>query len=229
MSDSDSTSIFEIVRSAVVGHLASEKGQGLIRGHVEKLVEASVADAFRFGETGEAIDKAVKEALAVPESGGKLCLASYGHTILKVLEVQVANLANESIQKQVVGRTKNLLEPPPAEITLSKLVEEFIEQVKHDTDDHEGEITLHVRGSDTSGFWHIELDSEANTSRGRCEIDIGVYRDEIYHLRFKDEDVEKMMFVGPLFGFERSVFQMRAGKTKIIRDEDNVGTSWWRN
>ena len=41
----------------------------------------------------------------------------------------------------------------------------------------------------------------------------------IYHLRFKHGDVTDKMFVGPFYNFERAIFQMKAGSTKIIIDQ----------
>jgi hypothetical protein len=63
----------------------------------------------------------------------------------------------------------------------------------------------------------------------KCAIKIGISRwgkhaadsppsGEVFHLSFQNQDVEKHLFAGPFYNFERSLFQMKAAKTRVILD-----------
>lgn len=62
----------------------------------------------------------------------------------------------------------------------------------------------------------------------KCDIRFGVYKDQIFSLAFKNQDVEKEMFIGELHGFARMLFQMKAAKTKLIFDKEqsDIETSY---
>lgn len=206
-------------------------------GHVVKCIEDKLADTIKrvvddalsqYSAFGKQLESAVKESLAL---NGQLDLPSYNDAILKIVRRQVEGAANDAIQRQVADSLTKLLEPPPAEITLSKLVEEYIEQVKGHADDYgeSGEISLIVDKSDSGYGFSVELDEEGGKRKYGCQLRLNCNKaGEIYGIRINNVDLEKQLFVGTIWGFERSLFQMHAAKTRLVLDKDasEIETTW---
>ncbi len=70
--------------------------------------------------------------------------------------------------------------------------------------------------------YHPLPDGYRLADKYKCKIDVGVYKGTIYSLRFEDKNIEKEMFVGPLYGFERYLFQLRASAVRIEEDIEAV-------
>jgi hypothetical protein len=191
---------------------------------VEKAVLEAVTSSMRtYSDFGKQLEEAVKGALKLH---GTIDLPSYNDSILKIVARQVESHTNAIIQKQVAERLKELLQPAPESITLSKLVEEYIEHVKNKRDagcvcfGEQGKITLLVDLDRMPDFARICLDPEHDKASHQCAIQIGTHRGEVYSLTFGRHEVEKQLFVGPLYNFERTLFQMKAARSKIILDID---------
>lgn len=204
---------------------------GAIEQVIDKQVQETVARAVKdalcsHGEFGKDLEKAVKEALRLH---GKLDLPSYNDALLKIVQAQVETATNNQIQREVAARLKELLEPAPEKITLSGLVESYIERLKEELSAgcvcYGGErITFLLTDNETRGFKTIYLDKSGKTPGDRCDIQIGLHGlpeslwHKIYYLRFCDQQVETKMFAGPFYGFERHLFQMRAAGTLLEID-----------
>lgn len=191
-----------------------------IKTAIEKTVGDVISDTLRpYSDFGTQLKEAVKKSFAI----GTLDLPSYSDAILKIVRKQVEHATADSIQRQVADQLKDLLEPPPEQITLSALVEKFIEQVKEERDDgcgchDEGEITLLV--DEAHGFTYICLDDEPNKERYECGIRIGISRDTVFSVHLGTGELEKKLFVGPFYGFEKMLFQMAAARTRVVFDVD---------
>lgn len=200
-------------------------------GHVEKCIEEQLAKTIKeiirsklenYSDFGKQLSEAVKQSLAL---NGQLDLPSYNDALLKILRHQVEHLTNATIQQQVAARMKDLLEPPPKEIAISELVEKYIETVKERNArgcvcHGDEQITLIVErdGNRLDEFVHIHLDDEPRKKKYDCDIQIDAHKGEVFGLRFRNQDVEKQLFVSELHGFERMLFQMKAAKSKIVFD-----------
>jgi len=219
--------------AAVAKLIASGKIEKAIEDAVAETVTASVKEALRsYGEFGKQVGKAVEKALALHDD---IELPSYNHAIIKIIEAQVEHGTRQSIEREVAGRMKELLTPAPESIKLSKLLEQYVEHLRDESDSgctcYGDEVAYaEFRDRDTSGFKTLVLAKDRTkptTSYGKRpgQIDIGLYFNrkgeetaEIYNLSFDNSDIEKQMFVGNIRGFERSIFQMRAAKTRIEID-----------
>lgn len=199
---------------------------GEIEKQIEKALASTVATAIEhelrsYSDFGKSLTEKVQAAFAL---NGSLDLPSYNDALLKIIHAQVEHQTRDTIQRQVAERMKELLTPPPESISLTKLVEQYIEHVKEHVEGgcvcygEEQSITLIVEESSTKGFHHVYLDDEPNKKRDSCDINIGLHRDEVYHLSFRNQAVEKQMFAGPFYGFERMLFQMKAAKSKLVLD-----------
>lgn len=199
-------------------------------GAIEKAIEATLAKTIAtvlehelrsYSDFGKQIEEAVKQSLAIR---GDLDLPAYNDTLLQILRRQVETQTNAVLEQQVVSRMKELLTPAPESITLTKLVEAFMEQVKDHTDSGcvcygEGEYGVSVDVTQDGYFGHIRLADEPDAKK--WDIDIGFSNREqtIYSLRLGAE-TEGRIFAGPFYNFERLLFQMKAAGTKIVIDCD---------
>ena len=192
---------------------------------VEQTVLKSLKDALGpYSEFGKAVDAAVKQSLTFTASD--LGLPEYNALILEVVRAKVAGLTKASIERDVAAQLEQLLQPAPETITISGLVEKFVEYVKerrlHGCTCHEAErVTLHVsdRESDYSDcFWqHIYLDEEADKAEHECGIRIALFHGEILSLNIQRRSVDAL-FAGPFYGFEKLLVQMKAAKSRIVFD-----------
>lgn len=202
-------------------------------GEVEKKIEATLAKVMNevidhelrsYSDFGKQLTEMVKKSFAL---NGEIDLPSYNHTILAIIRKQVEHSTTTTIQTQVAERMKELLQTPPESITLTDLVAKYIEHVKEHKlagcvcyGEASHSITCELEESDY-GFRYVHLDDEANQPKNRCEIVVGISKEgEVFNLRFNNADVEKQMFVGSMYGFERMLFQMKAAKSKLIIDAE---------
>jgi hypothetical protein len=213
------------IDAAVERLIASEAIEAAIQQQIAKTVIEVVTHELRpYSEFGKLVTEKVKQALVFHDE--TLALPSYNACILQILRAQVEQRTNAIIQQQIVEQMDNLLEPAPESITLSALVQKFIDRQREEQHagcvcfGEMGQISLHVKEDRTAGFWTLCLDGRKDKTDHECEIRIGVYKDSLYHLTFHNATVEKQMFAGPFYGFERMLFQMRAAGTKLLRDCD---------
>lgn len=216
-------------RVAVINSLDKLIGSGKI----EEMIEAQLAQTIQgliqhqlreYSDFGKELEVVVKKSLAINTKD--LDLPAYNDTIIKIIRKQVENYTNDTIQKQIVENMKFLLEPPPETIKFSTLVEKYIEQVKDKQDagcvcygDGNKEIMCRVDREDRWGWISIDLSEESNDKTP--DIHIGLSKEgKVYFIRYANQDIEKQMFVGPLYGFEKMLFQMKAAGSTVIMDTD---------
>lgn len=215
-----------LINASVEKLIASGAIEKAISDKIEKTVLACVTDAMgEYSDFGKVLKKSVGDALKMH---GDIDLPSYNDTILKFVAKQLEGKTNAVIQREIEGRLKELLTPAPESIKLSDLVAQYIESVKSKKDagcvcygDQE-KIFFRLSKDTSPGFTSIELDEDPKAKPGSSDIRFGVYKETIYHLAFNSRDVEKQMFVGPLYGFERMLFQMKAAKTRLIIEDGDA-------
>jgi hypothetical protein len=224
------------LQNAVANAFANVVAAGTIEKAIEeklsKTITSIIDDELRsYSDFGKSLSEQVKAALAVDFSN--LGIPGYNDLILKVVRRQVDAHVNSVIATQVESQLTELLESAPESITLTQLVAEFIK----DRSDYHGcscdgpdEITLVVDGSSSvDGYHNIYLDEEGGKSKYSCAIQIATNKEHtVYSLKIDDRDPKKTLFVGPLYNFERRLFQMYAAGTKLIIDatEDDIDTSY---
>lgn len=161
---------------------------------------------------------------SLPRSlASQLGLPGYNGLIMKIVRAHVDSHVGNVLAKHVEKQMSKLLEPAPAEIKLSELINDFIERNKPDGCECGGsdQITLHIEESRYASRW-IGLDKDEGKSEYSCEIRFAVSESDgkIFGLRIDGQEADKTLFIGPIYGFERSPFQMYAAGTKLIIDGD---------
>lgn len=218
------------VISALDNLLASEVIETLIAKALEKTIATVIDNELRtYSKFGERIAEAVKKSLALH---GDLDLPSYNDAVLKIVRAQVEHQTNAVLQQQVAARLAELLTPAPESIKLSELAATYLQHVKEHHrsggcvcyGEEEYGITCRIIDKERGDFKEIFFADEPGVDGlyGSKGISISTHAGKVYHLRFGNADVEKQMFVGPLYGFERMLFQMHAAGSKIIYDVDEV-------
>lgn len=163
-----------------------------------------------------------------------LGLPGYGDFILKIVRQQLEANVNDQIRDSIEKNLTELLEPPPAEIKLSQLVEQFIKfsadsrRYSCSCDDTDA-ITLIVEES-KYGSRFIYLDKDGDQEKYSCSIRFLVSDGDGYMsaLKVDGKELDKALFLGSLYRFERSLFQMYAAGTKLIvnGDENSIDTHY---
>lgn len=150
----------------------------------------------------------------------QLGLVGYNEIVLKIVKAKLDASVEVFGKAQIEKDLEELLKSPPAEIKLSDLVEQMKEAHK---DDERYECTCIVDWGTSDGWGRVYLDKNGDKRKNDCEHSLAFTKEgEIYSFSIDRCDPSKKMFFGPTYGFERSLFQMYAAKTKLIIDEDEV-------
>ena len=200
------------LKSAVSDAFANVVASGAIEQAIEKQLADTISQVIRdrlraHSDFGKAIEAKVQQAESV--NLDRMNLPSYNDLILQIIRRQVDGVMQSEAAQQLEENMAKLLEPAPPQIEFEKLLEEFINQHK---EGHEGEgFSLHIENK--WGSTYICLDKESGKSEYQCDYRIGVGSDgKVYHLAFGGKEVQKTIFMGPFYGFERTLFQLYAAK-----------------
>jgi len=200
-----------------------------IEEQLTETIKRTVQDELRsYSDFGKQLNEHVKKALHVDLNN--LGMPGYGDFILKIVRRQLEGMVNEQIKTSLEKNLTELLEPPPAEIKLSELVEQFIElsaeSRRHSCScDDTDNITLIV-GEPSYGSRWVYLDKEGGTDKYECAIRFLVRDDGgIAALKVDGKDIGNALFVGTLYRFEHMLFQLYAAGTKLILDGDEYSIS----
>jgi hypothetical protein len=208
------------MEQAVATAFANVVASGAIEQAIEKQIGETINSAIKdhlrsYSDFGKAISEQVQQAIGVRLE--RLDLPSYNDLILKIVRAQIEGAMHGETAKQIEANLAELLKQAPAEITIDQLIEQFIEAHK---EDREGQgFTLRIERE--YGSTTIYLDKEERTPKYDCDFRISVDKEgEVYHLAFGRHDVDKKLFVGRLYGFERTIFQLYAAKSKLVIPAD---------
>jgi len=224
----------EQLQQAVTDSFAKILATGAIEQIIEKELAATVSKIFNeelrsYSDFGKGLTEYIKSALKVDFD--HLGLPGYNDFILKVVRAQVDANINNVLAGQVNDQLAALLAPPPTEITLSALVADFIEFNKRDDCgcDTRSNITL-ILEEPRHGMRWVSLDADPDVKEHETSIRFlwSDWNQTIGGLRINKKEMDKYLFVGPIYGFERKLFQMHIAGTKLIIDQeaDDIDTHY---
>lgn len=211
----------KLVQDSLKGMFESGKIVEIIDKHTEALVNGVVRDALStYSEFGKQLSASLSEALKVDV--GSIGLPEYNHIVLAIVRRKLEHAIEETGRKQIETDLAAMLSHPvPAEITLTKFIDDFKEWAREDRgieEYEEGEVTAFLDEKKYSSQW-LYLSRNANTEMFRCDFGILIGEDgKMRAVHFHGKDSEKSLFLGRLHGFERTVFHMHVAKTRIIVD-----------
>lgn len=214
------------LKSAVSTAFSNVVASGAIEQAIEKqladtissLIQAQLRD---YSDFGKAIKERVQQAVCV--NLDRMDLPTYNDLILQIIRRQVDGVMHSDVAKQIEANMAKLLERAPASITLEKLVEDFIDAHKEDREGQDFTLLIERKYGST----YVCLDVESGKSGYQCDFRLGIGPDgDVYHLAFGGKEVSKSLFMGPFYGFERTLFQLYAAKTKLIVEADDDGHNY---
>lgn len=206
----------EDLKSAVSTAFANVVASGAIEQAIEKQLADTIgslikAELREYSDFGKAIKDRVQQAIGVDLK--RLDLPSYNDLILQILHRQVDGIMRSEVAQQLESNMAKLLEQAPAEITLDKLIEQFIEANKEDKEGQDFTLLIERKYGST----YICLDEDAGKSEYNCDFRLAIDKDgQVYSLMLGAKDVAKTIFMGPFYNFERTLFQLYAAKSKVI-------------
>jgi hypothetical protein len=193
--------------------------QAIIEKKIEKTVDEILGDALRsYSDFGKNLSEVIKGAMNVDLR--QLGLVGYNDIVLKIVKAKLDHSMEVFGKAQIEKYLEELLKCPPAEIKLSELVEQLKEA---HSDDERYECTCIVEWGKSDGWGRVYLDKNGDKRKYDCEHSLSFTKEgEIYSFSIEGRDPSKKIFCGPFYGFERTLFQMYAAKTRLIVDEDDV-------
>lgn len=216
----------QLVTESVTAYLRSEAGQKQVAEQVQRTTEAAVKAATGYGSVfAKTLEAAVLAALQVPQNFN---LTSYNDYVAKVVTKVVHEGMSEAIAAQVEARLERLIPPIPDATSLSAITQMFADQcaAEKKAGDSSVDDRITIRLERDGGFTYLYLDKTEKKPNYQCQVQLGVYAGRIFHLRFGEQRIEQQMFVNPVFGVERYLFQLRASGTPVDADEVEDVSTW---
>jgi hypothetical protein len=216
--------IEDTLQQLLADALSPEALRPKIQKILQDTVDHAISSAFgRYGDFSKTLEPAIK---ALVPHALKLDEATSFDLYLKKAITERINTYNEERLKQVFGPLlDDLLERPPAEITLTDLVKKAAECWDADYRRKGADrVTVHVEDADSDGYWRLYLDPGTKSSYGSnysCQVHLAVTKDgQVYSLKNSEGkvDMAKERFAGPFYGFESYLLALYTGNTKIVRD-----------
>ncbi|WP_395736312.1 hypothetical protein [Prosthecobacter sp.] len=214
--------LHDMVNASLAALAAEGKVEAIVRTHIEKAIGTAVAETISGYNSPftKALKSYVETALPMDFTG--IGLAGYNDLIIRTIKNKLDASLAAWVNKGIAEELGELLQEPPESIKLSELVQQFRKENRHENGD---EITVHLKEDDGSllNYWTLSLDPKPGKRKHDCELYMAVdSKGQIYSLKVAYRgDMTKGMFVGHLYGFERTLFRLWVGKTKIIKDHVN--------
>lgn len=221
------TELEAAVTSAFRNMVDSGAIQAIIEKKLSETVDSILSDSLRsYSEFGKKLRASVESALNVDLSD--LGLPGYNEMVLEVVRRKISERLFITGKEKIERDMEELLgSSAPAEITLSKLVEDFIDFVKEDTREEYGRVTVIVDPLSKHGYRHIYFDNDGDKEKYSCRHRIMLDNEGVpFSVRIDGLEVGKALFSGRMTGFEKTLFQMYATKAKIIVDDEEPDLSW---
>lgn len=202
---------------------------GAIEHALEKELKSTIDGIVRqqFGNYSP-FSKALEEVLVekLKLNLQEIELAEYNAQIVKIVNRLVANSVDRKLDVEIAKRVEDLLQMPPAVVTLSSLVDEFFKAAKEDSchcdePNHRAEVKVD-RGS-CNGYWRLSLWKEFDRTKS-VQADIEAAFDSsgrCYSIcvRYSGE-IDRQFFVGPMYDLSKKLFQIKCARVPVQRDTE---------
>ncbi|MBJ7550781.1 hypothetical protein [Marinomonas ostreistagni] len=217
--------------------LASGALEQAITKRVDKLIEETADDLFRsYGEVGKALKEKLSASI-MPQIESLEDLPVYHDFVMNRLKLAAQNFYDTRLADVVDAELKEIMTELPEEITMSWLVKQVVKSARSYDEEPEGEITLIIEDmfdwTDTSK--KVYISKEESADRRACDLELHLSLDKesgkwkILGIR-SDGETEPRLCAGPLYSFEKMLFNVYAMKGLIDLDQgsdaDDYETSW---
>jgi len=210
----------EQIQKAFGAMVSSGKLATIIEENVQKSVESIIRSAFDYhGTVPRALAEYLNKNLKVDFEG--IGLAGYNEFIAKIIRQKLDAVVFKYGEGLIGKQIDELLSNPPESITLSQLIEQYHKFAREEQDEEPFAMSCEVIESDSvSGYCRVKLGAKSSRTRSEKHYELALTgKGEVYSISAPySGDITKRLFVGPLFGFERLLFQMYAAKTRLVID-----------
>ncbi|SHO54373.1 hypothetical protein [Vibrio quintilis] len=183
---------------------------------VDQMIEKCVSDAFSsYSEIAKSIKETITKSIK-PDMKELDDFPVYHQFVMQNIRAAVTRFQDERLQEVLDKEMQDIFEQLPEDLTLSWLLDEV--RRKNDDEEHDdSEMTLHINGD--GSFTHIYISIEPDKNNWECEYQIDLHNGEIYSVKIDDKDMSKAICVGPLYRFEKILFNAYAMKAKLTLDK----------
>lgn len=202
---------------------------GAIEAAIEEQIGKAVTSAIKdqIGGYNSDFSKKINERVKalIDVNLDEIDLPSYRQLIADIIKKRVGAVMTTEFTEKLDKDISELLQPAPAEITLENLLEEFKDSKKDAHNAYElsgNRFTLIIeRNERLDGYMDVYLDEEPHKEKYSCDIHLRIKdAGEVWGLKLNGDDLKSKIFVGPMFNFEKRLFQMYTAKTRLIIEAD---------
>ena len=214
----------EAVAAAFDKVVASGAIEEAIHNQIGAAVTASINEHLRdYSDFGKALKAKIGTLIEVDLD--TIDLPSYRQLVGDIIKKRVGAVMTTEFTEKLDKDISELLQPAPAEITLENLLEEFKASKKDAHNAYElsgNRFTLIIeRNERLDGYMDVYLDEEPHKEKYSCDIHFRIKdAGEVWGLKLNGDDLKNKIFVGPMFNFEKRLFQMYTAKTRLIIEAD---------
>ena len=214
----------EAVAAAFDKVVASGAIEEAIHNQIGAAVTASINEHLRdYSDFGKALKAKIGTLIEVDLD--TIDLPSYRQLVGDIIKKRVGAVMTTEFTEKLDKDISELLQPAPAEITLENLLEEFKASKKDAHNAYElsgNRFTLIIeRNERLDGYMDVYLDEEPHKEKYSCDIHFRIKdAGEVWGLKLNGDDLKSKIFVGPMFNFEKRLFQMYTAKTRLIIEAD---------
>ena len=211
-----------VIFSTAIGKLLdSGKIEALIEKQIEATFKNVIEESLRsYGDFGKELQAHFNAALNFDPD--RVRIPEYNAMVAHIVERKLAEFFHQEGAAKISAAMDEILKPAPKEMKLSELVEELKKTAveHHEFDSSNPHVSVHIDEKSTYGSRWVRMDHRPDKGRYDCEFSfLASDYGGIHALRFAGQDPKKSLFIGGYFGFERDLFRLHAGGTKLIFDE----------
>ncbi|MFH1806865.1 MAG: hypothetical protein ABID63_18445 [Pseudomonadota bacterium] len=218
-------SIEQTITDAIAEAIQPDKIKAIIEPQIEKMLADALGQLFRYrGPASLAVEAAIKDQMHIDPA--RLNFTSYNAMMLAVMKNYMEVKANAAIAKLSEEELGRIFRDPPAEITVTELIEQWMGQ--HDADPEQ---------DDRDPFYEFSRRSDQLTGESfslklkrpdfsHDTIEIHCNREKILSVTVKEWDGKTIKTPSPSLEFslgrynlERDICKMYAAGTRVIDDE----------
>lgn len=215
-------------RGVMVAKIKNMAEEGFFQVALEKAVEEATAKAIenlfgRWGDFGKQIEAGLKSQIGIDLS--QIGIEGYNETVCKIVKRQIEKHQMGPVQAELEKTMAAIFAAPPAQFTVAELVESFYEHLREDYHEKKGDrptviLTAGVRDEDSpkdGDYWHLYMDAKEGTSKYSCKYQMAFDKDgKAYSVKIGDIKVERTLFMGNFYNFERNLFQIYTSKVPVL-------------
>lgn len=211
--------------------IIEEKMPEMIEKNVSEMVGKVIGDIFSsYSETAKKIKKVIEEKLDVNLQ--EFDLIDYNAMVAKVINDSLLQQVN---LQPILELTKNTIGfVDKKTIELSEIVEMFKNEAMENSDDNEGEISLHIQVNEHHKWVEVSIDIEPDLNKEDCGISFmySSNREKIFIFKTKDHWRKQNKITSSrltaLSNLEHKIFRLYSAQVCIKTDATNFDTEWYK-